>query len=214
MMSILYGQKAEDTKHKVFISYHHLNDQEYKEKLLKINDIHKIFLDVSVDTHEIDDSLPDESIREIIRDEYLKNSTVTILFVGVETKKRKHVDWELYSSMFDGKRNKRSGVFVINLPSINCSHCSVSHEGEKTKVHSDITNWVTVTERSEYERRYPYMPARIIDNLLAKDAKISVVDWDKIANDPSKLSFLIETVHSDREANMYDLSRPMKRANS
>lgn len=213
-MSYLYGQNFGSAKHKVFISYHHKNDQSYKEKLLEINRVHQIFIDASVDTYDIDDNLPDERIREIIRDEYLRDSTVTILLVGLETKNRKHIDWELYSSMYDGKRNKKSGVFVINLPSTNCTYCNVSHEGEKTFVHPEITNWVTINSRSEYERRYPDMPPRIIDNLLAKDAKISVVEWNKIEKNPDKLSFLIKAAYNDRESCEYDLSMAMKRADS
>jgi hypothetical protein len=199
---------------KVFISYHHNNDQLYKEKMLEINRVHNIFTDGSVDTGEIDDSLSDERIREVIRDDYLRDSTVTILLVGAEAKNRKHIDWELYSSMYDGIRNKKSGILVVYLPSTSCKYCTVSHEGEKTSVHPEIKNWVTITSRKEYEDRYPEMPPRIIDNLLAKDAKISVVSWDKIEKSPDKLSFLVEAVHNDRTSNEYDLSMPMKRADS
>jgi hypothetical protein len=40
---------------------------------------------------------------------------------------RKHIDWEIFSSMIDGKINKRSGILVINLPTIRsprqvCAH--------------------------------------------------------------------------------------------
>src|ERR1039458_9830328 len=99
---------ATQPKHKVFISYHHENDQTYKEVLTLINDVHKIFIDGSVDVGEIDDDLDDQAIRRIIRDDYLQDSTVTIVLVGTETKKRKHVDWEIYSSMYDGAVNKQS----------------------------------------------------------------------------------------------------------
>ena len=87
------------TKHKVFISYHHTNDQWAKEALLKCNEENDIFINGSVDTGDISDDLSDEKIRKKIRDEYLRDTTVTILLVGTETKNRKHIDWELYSSM-------------------------------------------------------------------------------------------------------------------
>ena len=38
-------------------------------------------MDRSVDTGEIPDNLEDEQIRELIRDEYLRDSTVTIVLV-------------------------------------------------------------------------------------------------------------------------------------
>lgn len=183
--------------HKLFISYHHANDQYYEEKLLSINSRFQIFIDQSVDTGDIPDDLDDPTIRERIRDEYLRDSSVTILLVGLETKKRKHVDWEIYSSMYDGKVNKRSGVLVINLPSTNCTYYTASHAGEKERVYSENKSWITIDSRKEFESRYPYMPDRIIDNLLNNDAKISVTNWSRVENDPDTLSFLIDATYSD-----------------
>ena len=60
--------------HKVFISYHHKNDQYYKEELLRVNRDYPMFIDGSVDTGDISDNLNDQTIRRIIRDSYLKNS--------------------------------------------------------------------------------------------------------------------------------------------
>ena len=201
-------------KHRVFISYHHANDENYKEELLLLNLMHEIFLDWSVDTGDIDDDLTDERIRELIRDEYLRDSTVTILLVGTETKGRKHVDWEIYSSMYDGRVNKKSGILVINLPITGCTYYWTTHLREKEIVYPEVTDWQSIDTRGEYERLYPHMPARIIDNLLNKDAKISVTSWDKVANSPQILAFLIEATHKDRTACEYDLSRPMRRANA
>lgn len=200
--------------HKVFISYHHANDQSYKNQLLLLNRQHEIFLDWSVDTGDIDDNLPDDRIRELIRDEYLRDSTVTIVLVGLETKTRKHIDWEIYSSMYDGRVNKKSGVLVINLPTTGCTYYTATHAREKETVYPEQKNWISIDIRSEYEKRYPYIPARIIDNLLNKDAKISVTNLDKIAYSPQILAFLIEATHSDRIVCEYDLSRPMRRANT
>lgn len=194
----------------MFISYHHRNDQAHKQALLDCNEKHGIFLDASVDTGDIDDSLSSEAIRRKIRDEYLANSTVTILLVGTETKYRKHVDWELYSSMIDGSVNKRSGILVINLPSTNCTTFTAVHSGEKELVHPECTTWTSVKTRTEYEQRYPCMPDRIIDNLLEPKAKISVVAWDKLTVE--RLAFLIEAAFQARETNEYDMSREIRRS--
>ncbi len=201
--------------HKVFISYHHANDQYYKEKLLCLNRQYPMFIDGSVDTGDISDDLDDQTIRQKIRDEYLRDTTVTILLVGTETKNRKHVDWELYSSMFDGKVNKKSAIIVITLPTTGCNYYTVAHgEKEKQRLYSDNSSWMTIDSRAEYEQRYPYLPDRIIDNLVNKMAKISVTNWDIIANDPSKLEFLVNAAFDDKAACEYDLSRPMRRKNS
>ena len=200
--------------HNVFISYHHQNDQYYKDSLIKMNNKTPVFIDGSVDTGDISDDLLDETIRVKIRDEYLRQSSVTILLVGTETKNRKHVDWEIMSSMLDSKLNKKSGIVVITLPSTNCTYFNVNHANEKTIVYPDIENWNAISERSEYERRYPYLPDRIIDNLLAINAKISVTNWDRVFDKPNILEFLINAAYDDKEKCVYNTSRTMRRHNS
>ena len=198
--------------HKVFISYHHKNDQAYKNRLIEYGKHFGVFIDKSVDTGEISDNLSDQSIREKIRDEYLRDSTVTILLAGAETKFRKHIDWELYSSMFDGARNKKSGILVINLPTVACSSFHAAHGShEKQLIYPDIGSWTTVG-RAELERRYPHLPDRIIDNLVAPEAGISVVPWERLT--PEKLGFLVDAAFNGRTTCQYDLSRPMRRRNA
>ena len=78
--------------HKVFISHHHDNDQWYKERLVEYGEKYSIFLDRSVDTGDIPDEWTDQQVRREIRDRYLRDSTVTIVLVGMETRRRKHID--------------------------------------------------------------------------------------------------------------------------
>ena len=197
--------------HRVFISYHHKNDQMYKEILVSnYNNI--LFIDGSVETGDIPDDWTDEQIREEIRDNYLSNTTVTILLVGTETKHRKHVDWELYSSMYDGKINKKSGILVILLPSAESIYKTAAHAGEKEFVFPYETSWTTVTSREEMARRYPFMPDRILDNLVHDGAKISVVNWNELTAE--KLKYMIDAAWYDKESCDYDLSRKMRRNNS
>ena len=201
--------------HEVFISYHHSSDQAYKDSLVEFGKNNSIFIDQSVDTGDISDSLSDEQIRRSIRDNYLRDSTVTIVLISQETKRRKHVDWEIYSSMHDGSVNKRSGIVVVNLPGISSDQFSAPYgDQEKELLYPDITSWIHINQRAEYERRFPYMPDRIIDNLLKQDVKISVTSWDRINNNKKNLEFLIEAAFLSRLNCPYDLSRPMRRANS
>lgn len=204
-----------DDKHKVFISYHHANDQAYKEALLHANLRSGLFVDCSVDTGDIDEDLDDDAIRRKIRDEYLQDSTVTLVLVGTETKYRKHIDWEIYSSMYDGAVNKKSGVLVINLPTVGCSYYTAAHgDVEKQALYPATQSWTTITTRAEYESRYPLMPDRIVDNLLKSGAQVSVTNWDTIAADAENMRLLIDLTFNGRTACDYDLSRPMRRANA
>ncbi len=199
--------------HKVFISHHHANDQRYKHALADFGEGNSIFVDRSVDTGDIPDDWTDEQIRRTIRDQYLSDSTVTIVLIGSETRRRKHIDWEIHSSMYDGSVNKRSGIVAVNLPGISDNQFTAPHgEEEKKLLYPEITSWVNVRERAEYESRYPFMPDRIIDNLVAPKTKISVVPWKRINR--NSLGFLIEAAFRDRVLCTYDLRRPMRRANS
>lgn len=198
--------------HKVFISYYHNEDQCYKDDLVKLAEENDVFIDASVDTGDISDELSDEAIREKIRDEYLKNSTVTIVLIGAETKNRKHVDWEIYSSMYDGAVNKKLGIIAIVLPETKDSSNICAPRGQKEKDLYPDTEWVSIDRWDEYKRRYPYMPDRLIDNLNYAKAKISVVPWNILTSDI--LSSLIEMAFNDRTQCEYDLSRSMRRRNS
>ena len=198
--------------HKVFISYHHMNDQIYKNKLVRIGQRHSTFLDRSVDAGDVPDSWTDEQIRRAIRDNFLRDSTVTIVLVGKETRRRKHVDWEIYSSMYDGPVNKRSGIVTINLPGHSEFFSAPYGNREKDLLYPDVGSWTRIDERAEYERRYPYMPERIIDNLLKQGVTISVAPWERI--NATTLQFLIEEAFRNRSNCEYDLSRRMRRANS
>lgn len=204
-----------ESKHKVFISYHHSNDQSYKEYILEINRLYNFFIDASVGTGEIDDNFDDQTIRQIIRDDYLRDSSVTLLLVGKETRRRKHIDWELYSSMINGKVNKKSGVLVINLPTVGCTSFTAAHgEEEKAILYPHVRDWMSLNSQEEYRERYPYMPDRIIDNLANNGARISVVNWHDLTKDWTILKTLIDLTFRDRSSCDYDLSRPMRRNDS
>ena len=185
--------------HNVFISYHHQYDQTYKNELIQFGKDFSAFIDKSVDTEDISEDLSDQTIREKIRDKYLRDSTLTIVLVGLETKRRKHIDWEIYSSMFDGVKNRKSEILIINLPSTQCTYFTAAHGNEeKSIIYPDQSSWTTIDSRAEYEQRYPYMPDRIIDNLLAPKAKISVVPWERLTAD--RLEFLIDATFDSRGA--------------
>jgi hypothetical protein len=104
-------------RHKVFVSYHHANDQYYRNEFEKLfATIYDIMISKSVQIGDIDSNLATETIRQKIRDEYLRDSTVTVVLIGSQTWQRKHVDWEIGSSIRDTRLNPRSGLLGIFLP--------------------------------------------------------------------------------------------------
>ena len=59
------------------------------------------------------------------------------MLVGEDTKRRKHVDWEIYSSMFDGTVNKKSGILVVNLPGTS-EYFTAPRPPERAVVYPDV----------------------------------------------------------------------------
>ena len=104
-------------RHNVFVSYYHRDDQEYRELFEDMfSDYYDIMVSKSVEIGDIDPYFKTETIRQKIRDEYLRDSTVTVVLVGAHTWQRKFVDWEIGSSIRQTQYNSRSGLLGIILP--------------------------------------------------------------------------------------------------
>ena len=197
--------------HRVFISYHHDNDQWYKDYLSSIAEPFQVFVDESVEIGDIDENCDDETIRQCIRDDFLKETTVTIVLVGTETKNRKFVDWEIWSSMYDGPVNKKSGILVIQLPEIHPNHCHIGHGVEEKKLYPP-QKWVSFSSE-EYDKGYPFVPPRIMDSVKI-DVPISIICWNDVVNDSEirmgfpKLKMFVELANRDKGCCDYDFSRP------
>lgn len=202
------------SRHKVFISYYHDDDQLYKDEIIKWNKIYNLFDDYSVNDGDIDDTyLTDEEIRVKIRDEYIKDATVLILLCGCNTKYRKFIDWELHAAMYDTEKNPKMGILVVNLPSCR-NNIRAVEDREKEIVASNITKWTSFTKRSEYEYAYPDLPSRLIDSLVTKHSDITFVNWVTISNNPLLFQELVDFAYTRRKTIEYDLSAPLRRKNS
>ena len=99
-------------KHKVFVSFHHA-DQAYRDKFDELFGAH--FISVSVDPGDIDPDNNDEYTKHLIQDDNISQSSVTFALYGANTRKRKHVDWEIYGALSD-KVGGHKGLVVMLLP--------------------------------------------------------------------------------------------------
>lgn len=138
-------------RHKTFISYHHEDDQEYKDMLVQLLENH--IVDKSVHDDDIDDNnLKTATIRQKIRDDFIADATVTVVLIGAKTYTRKHVDWEIGSSLRKTKKNSRCGMLGIILPS-----------------HPDYRK----------PRRDELIPPRLADNTKGDDPYAQIHNWPK-----------------------------------
>lgn len=113
------ARKVDATRHKCFVSYH-ADDMSEVETF--IDDFGSEFIARSVGVTVEDDfvdSDDDEYIQRRIREKYLTDSTVSILLIGKCTWSRKFVDWEISSTLRNDTNNKRNGLLVYPLPSMN-----------------------------------------------------------------------------------------------
>ena len=135
------------TKHKVFISYYHHDDQVYKNYIdvcLSGNIINK-----SVMPGEYNSDNSDQYIKRLIREDKVSDSSVVVVLIGPNTWKRKHVDWEI-SAGLNPSVNGNSGLIGILLPTYPMI-------GTKP--------------------RTAYIPGRILDNLNSGYAKLYTWDY-------------------------------------
>lgn len=101
--------------HKVFVSFHHGNDQQKANYLRDTYGKDNTMIDRSLEDEY--DSKTDDEILSLIRTNHLKDSSVTIVLIGFETSNRKWVDWEIYSSLRPYGLRTRNGLLGIYLPS-------------------------------------------------------------------------------------------------
>lgn len=97
------------TKRKIFVSYHHHRDQADYDALAAICDDCEFLQDNSLD-RRVDSDDPEYQERRI-REDYIKGTSVTVVLCGLDTYKRKFVDWEIYATLL-----KDGGLIGIQLP--------------------------------------------------------------------------------------------------
>ena len=141
-------------RHKVFISYYHEDDQEYKDRL--VNALSSKAIDKSVSQGDIHDrNLPLDEIRRRIRDDHIADATVTIVLIGCCTWQRKHIDWEISASLIHRRNNPRCGLLGLLLPT-----------------HPDC-------QKTPRNRNPRLIPPRLTRNVEGDNPFAVIYDWPK-----------------------------------
>ncbi len=137
-------------RHRVFVSFHHDKDQRYKDTFVGMMEGN--IVDKSVEDGDIDDeNLKTETIRQKIRDEFIRAARVTVVLIGPCTWQRKHVDWEIGSSLRETDKNPRCGLLGILLP----NHANYGTQKYTPKL----------------------IPPRLADNCGGDDPFARIYDW-------------------------------------
>jgi len=107
-------------RHKVFISYHHDDQEEVEEFIETFDRERRVFIARALGVGMADDvinSNDTDYVMRRIRELYLKDSTVTIVLIGKCTWARRYVDWEIQSSLRCGETVTPNGLLGVKLPS-------------------------------------------------------------------------------------------------
>ena len=106
-------EPKKDTRHKVFISYYHKEDEYYRNRFEEL--FGHLFINKSVKPGDIDTDVSTEYIKRLIQENYISDISVLVVLVGPKTYCRKHVDWEISAALMK-KVGGYSGLLGILLP--------------------------------------------------------------------------------------------------
>jgi MTH538 TIR-like domain (DUF1863) len=171
--------------HKCFISFK-TEDFPYKKHILE--NLKVDLVDKSL--HEAIDSDDEGYIMRKIREDYLRDSTVTIHLIGGKSaesfgwEEQKFIKRELQASLYHGEGNTQNGILGVVLPNMHdkvytgsgiCSTCGNSH------TYVSVNNNSVVTEFS-YNYYIPHSKCAWTED----DRFCVLVKWDDFANEPEK----------------------------
>lgn len=106
------------SRRKCFISYHHADDQAVRDFVDTFDHGNDVFMvrRLGEMPEDIVDSNNTDYVMSRIRQDYIKDSTVTIVLAGRCTWARRYVDWEIQASLRSGEALTPNGLLGIKLP--------------------------------------------------------------------------------------------------
>ena len=141
---------AQTKKHKVFVSYHHEQDEERKDRFVRMVGDRMVGRSIYVGDI-VDTNFPTADTLRRIREEHMSEATVAVGLIGLCTWQRKFVDWEIGAALCDTDMNPRCGLRGILLTS-----------------HPDFG-------KPSYNARL--IPPQLSDNCSGAKPFASIVDW-------------------------------------
>lgn len=173
--------------HKCFISFK-THDMEFKKYIQENLDVDMI--DKSL--NEPIDSQDEDYIMRKIREDYLKDSTVTIHLIGSESSEnnycqnQNYIKRELQASLSDTSAGKRNGILGVVLPSMydriyigeqTCSTCFKNHN--VVEINEDTTV-------KEFSYNF-YLPLDNDKHVWSEEDRYCIlVKWDDFKKNPNR----------------------------
>ena len=137
-----------EARRKVFVSYHHRNDQYYYNEFSRVfHNGYELISDTSLE-RQIDSADANYVMRRI-RESHLSGSSCTIVLCGAATPRRKYVDWEILASL-----GQQMGIVAVGLPTIEAYPNGGTAKPLRLQDNIDSgyaqwTNWATLVARPD-----------------------------------------------------------------
>jgi hypothetical protein len=141
---------SQPEKHKAFVSFHS-DDEAYKIDFE--NRFANDFISVSIDRGDIDPDNSDDYIKRLIQQENIVQSSVVFALYGANTRKRKHVDWEI-SGGLNGKVGGHKGLVIILLPTFPIKPFNYLNQYDETMLYSYLHPRTAANVKSRYADVY------------------------------------------------------------
>lgn len=119
LLASLLFEAQTPVKRRCFISYHHADEQEV-QTFLETYSTAEVFTHRALGlemANDIVDSNDTNYVMRRIREQYMQNTSITVVMVGQNTWKRRYVDWEIAASLRNGFANPANALLGIKLPS-------------------------------------------------------------------------------------------------
>lgn len=171
--------------HKVYISFK-TEDARYKEQIQSWS--HLDYVDKSL--NEAINSDDRDYIMRTIREQYLRDSTVTVFLIGSRSAEelgafeQYYIKRELQASLYNGAGNSKSGILGVVLPGMTdrvyggqytCATCGNTHNSVQINESTVI---------SEFAYNY-YIPEPGKCSWREEDRYCVLAKWDDFAEDPN-----------------------------
>lgn len=181
--------------HRCFISFKK-EDTTYKDAIIKKLGSEKITgkaLDKWIDSEDID------YVMQVIRENYLSNTSVTLYLIGSHSSENEGLDWqgynkqnfmirELQATLYDRENSRRSGLLGIVLPHMENRIFGGSHFCDKCQENHNYVNVNDETTIREFHRNYYLSPIKEgCLNAYNEDGRFcTLIRYSDFMNNPDK----------------------------
>jgi hypothetical protein len=171
----LAEKSAKPVRRKCFLSYHSADVDEVAEF---IESYSHVFVPkvIGISDDDAIDSDDSDYVFDRIREKYLQDSTVTIVLVGKCTWARRYVDWEVYSSLRNDSKNRRSGLLAITLKS------TANYVGKRLpdRVDDNVSNTSLYARWKKYPTSDDDLAAWIEDAYNARTTRAHLINNTRV----------------------------------